>query len=204
MFCIINVPLSTLTFIRPNMKTNIQKKEIWLDEAYTRFITQGLEGISIGEISKTIGVAKSSLYHYFGSKDNYLEELFQKWMFNGTTRIWNEVKEISDPIERMEKLIKIVLKTNIEEEIFYFQMRSASTKSDIAKKYLEKSDKIRGKIALGFFTEMGYDRHESVATATHFIRYFIGTIDTNIRKQFSEGEINQYIKDIKYILRIDN
>ncbi len=49
-----------------------------------------------------------------------------------------------------------------------------------------------------------FDRQESVAKATHFMRYFIGTIDTNIKKQFSEGEINQYIKDIKYILRIDN
>lgn len=103
----------------------------------------------------------------------------------------------------MEKLIKIVLKTNIEEEIFYFQMRAASTYSDIAKKYLEKSDKIRGKIVLGIFSEMGFNRQESVAKATHFMRYFLGTLDTNIRKQFNEGEINQFLEDLKYILRID-
>ena len=149
-------------------------------------------------------MARTSFYHYFNSKENFLVELFDKWLNNGSIRIWNEVKNISDPLERMERLIEIVLTTNIKEELFYFQIRTAAINNALAKKYLTKSDNLRGKIALGFFTDMGLNPDEAFDKASHFMRYIIGYIYTSPSRKFNEGEISQFFKDVKYVLRIED
>lgn len=51
------------------------KKSKWLNEGYKQFAEFGPDQISINKISKDIGAARASFYHFFGDMDVFIEEL---------------------------------------------------------------------------------------------------------------------------------
>ncbi|MEZ9985105.1 TetR/AcrR family transcriptional regulator, partial [Vibrio sp. 10N.261.49.A3] len=56
----------------------ITKRQKILDAALLLFSQQGLEGTSTGQIAKTAGVAKATLFHHFENKSLLIEELFRE------------------------------------------------------------------------------------------------------------------------------
>ncbi len=59
----------------------------WLKVGIKRFAADGLEGLNINEISAEIKISKTSFYHFFGSKQEYINELFEHWLQEGTINI---------------------------------------------------------------------------------------------------------------------
>jgi AcrR family transcriptional regulator len=53
-----------------------------LETAYERFAAQGYEETSVQEIVDRVGVAKGTFYHYFGSKEDLLEQVAE-WQAEG-------------------------------------------------------------------------------------------------------------------------
>ena len=60
------------------MKNNPQIKRFY-DIGLRRFAERGIDGIKIQEICEEGRVSKSSFYHYFGSKNRFVEMLFDHW-----------------------------------------------------------------------------------------------------------------------------
>jgi len=56
--------------LRPD--TSISK---WIEKGYIHFALYGPENLSINRLSKEIGSARASFYHYFGDIDIFIEEL---------------------------------------------------------------------------------------------------------------------------------
>ncbi|MEZ8355962.1 TetR/AcrR family transcriptional regulator [Vibrio splendidus] len=56
----------------------ITKRQKILDTALLLFSQQGLEGTSTGQIAKTAGVAKATLFHHFENKSLLIDELFRE------------------------------------------------------------------------------------------------------------------------------
>ncbi len=55
----------------------IQTRTTILNKSKTLFATNGYEGFSIRTLAKECGVGISSIYHFFGDKDELLRELFE-------------------------------------------------------------------------------------------------------------------------------
>lgn len=47
------------------------------DAALARFLVSGIDGVTIGEITRTAGVAKGSFYRYFADKEDLVAALFE-------------------------------------------------------------------------------------------------------------------------------
>lgn len=182
----------------------ISKKDIWLKEAHSRFVDQGISGININEISNSLGVAKTSFYHFFNSKAEFLEELFKKWEYEGTDIDITNFSKINDPILRFEKVIKNGFTNNMKNEIFLMQLQNFAHIDTTAKKYLNKVKKKRMAFTLKFFTDMGYDNGESKKKAMLWYTYAVGRISNKDNKKFSKKELLSVIEEIKYIIRIEN
>ncbi|MGF1802153.1 TetR/AcrR family transcriptional regulator [Vibrio gigantis] len=56
----------------------ITKRQKILDAALLLFSQQGLEGTSTGQIAKTAGVAKATLFHHFENKSLLIDELLRE------------------------------------------------------------------------------------------------------------------------------
>lgn len=196
------VQLISRLSIKPQ-KHKMVKKDVWLEEAHIRFFEQGITGINIEDISKTIGVAKTSFYHFFNSKEEFLEKLFEKWEYEGTDLLIAKFSPISDPISRIENVLNYVFTKNIENEIFLMQLQRLALIDTLAAKYLIRAKKKRMAFTLKFFTDMGYETLDAEKKAMLWYTYATGRITNKDNKKFSNEEILSVNEEIKYVTRIN-
>lgn len=77
-------------------RQTIKRKEALLDVAARLFIKKGIDATTMDEIAAKAQVAKGTLYHYFSSKADLLEELRQVFMDMFTLRIRNRVNNCDE------------------------------------------------------------------------------------------------------------
>lgn len=73
-----------------------------LDAASELFGAKGYRGTDMGDIAKTMGLARNSLYRYYSSKDHILVAVLQRDMIPYVDRIRALEKSISNPRERID------------------------------------------------------------------------------------------------------
>jgi AcrR family transcriptional regulator len=85
-------------------KTN--NAAVWTEEGYTLFANEGLEGIQIERLARTLNLNKSGFYHYFGNLQGFCNELL-KLHEKKAELFLEEIKEIKtiDPeyLEALER-----------------------------------------------------------------------------------------------------
>src|SRR5690349_17199887 len=55
----------------------VEKRELIVEVAMRRFAANGYEGARIEDIADELGIAKGSIFHYFGSKEGLLFACFK-------------------------------------------------------------------------------------------------------------------------------
>jgi len=88
-------------------KPKSAKKEKIFDAAMQVFTSKGYHGATIDEIASLSGVGKGSVYRYFKSKEDILEQLLQdkyEDIMNRMNRIFAEEGTVLDHIQKMIKL----------------------------------------------------------------------------------------------------
>lgn len=55
----------------------IDNKEIWIKAGYELFSLYGLNGLKIEPLSKSVGISKSSFYHYFADLELFMDVLLK-------------------------------------------------------------------------------------------------------------------------------
>ena len=87
-----------------------------LDHATNVFYHKGYEGASMRDLSRASGMSLAGLYYYFESKERLLY-LIQKHTFTTILeRLRQQLKEVSDPEQRIRVFIKNHLEYSIENE----------------------------------------------------------------------------------------
>jgi AcrR family transcriptional regulator len=66
---------------------------IWLEEGYTIFAKEGMDGIQIERLARSVSLNKSSFYHYFGDLEGFYEALILLHEKN-VTHFLQDVREV--------------------------------------------------------------------------------------------------------------
>jgi AcrR family transcriptional regulator len=127
----------------------------WLKEGKKRYANDGIKGININEMSKSIGVSKTSFYFHFKTKEEYLKHLYNYWIEEGSTSVMNKVAIIDDLHARFRKLMELAFH-NVENDKFLFQLRMLAYTNSTALQFVKRVENKRKKYATKFFTDMGY------------------------------------------------
>ena len=144
----------------------------WLNIGIRRFSKQGDLGININDMSEEMGVAKTSFYFFFNSRDEYLEQLFAYWVNEGTIKLINMVDRISDPAKRFLALSKMI-ESNMENEAFYFQLKLFAENNQFARPYLDEADKQRNQFSLQIFLDAGHSSENAERLRRRMKVFFI-------------------------------
>lgn len=89
-------------------------KERLLNVATRLFARHGFEGTSVQDIVDAAGVTKGAMYHYYGSKDDLLYEVYHQLLTVQTARLEEIVASPGTPEERLRAAATDVIRTSLE------------------------------------------------------------------------------------------
>ena len=135
------------------------KIQKWLEIGKRRFADDGVNGININEMSEEMGVAKTSFYFFFNSKEEFLNQLFAYWVVVGSDNLIAMVNQIENPAKRFFALGKMI-ESNVENEFFYFQLKLYAKNNEHARPFLKEADDKRKNFSRKLFNDAGQSAKE--------------------------------------------
>jgi len=179
---------------RAQKRSKVQvKKEVWIKAGRDQFAKHGLKGINIDDLSKNIGISRTSFYHFFKTKNQFLHEMADYWMEDGTVRIIESTKGIGDPKKRMQMIFDLALHNQINDR-FMAQLRYAAVKNVYLKMKMKESEDLRIKALTNLFDDLGYKGKESQEHANLIYYLFLGFLEYHKSEGYSEDDIKKFTK----------
>lgn len=149
-------------------------RERWLKEAKKLVIKKGVEAINIDVLSSKIGVAKTSFYHFFNSKAEFLNLLFESGIKDGTDLVIKEIYSIDNKSKRIDQLMDIVIGKNLNNELFLRRLRTYGLHHKKMAQLINDTEQRRMEFFKGLLTDTGVSEEEAAEKAHLFYVYAIG------------------------------
>jgi len=178
------------------------KLKPWLDEGIKRFAFNGLKGLSVKEMAEEIKTATSSFYHYFNTKEEYLEQLLEYWHEEGSMKIIQEVFLEDEPEEALRQLFETLLDRNFVHECFLLQMRAASYENELFLKQIEETDKIRMLFLTSLLTRTGLKDDLARKKAEQIYKHIMGLYACRNLIPMDKEEKKYFFEDLESIFGI--
>ncbi|WP_159523398.1 TetR/AcrR family transcriptional regulator [Sunxiuqinia indica] len=183
-------------------KDEIVKKEI-LVEAQRLFQQFGLKKTTMDEIAEACGKAKSTLYHYFKSKDEVFDAVIQLEMLNLRQFVKNKVEEHKTMLDKIKTYVIEFHKEVVNKVNLYRLIRQDSKSFGFAKdKFLKMMEFEQSYIVR--ILEDGFDSGEYNTSAKEdipwiaemFLASFYGVVQYGVEKDgyYNEEKIERIVE----------
>ncbi len=179
----------------------IATKDDWINRGLIRFTESGSKGIIVEEMAKDLKVNKSSFYHHFKTKKDFIWQLIQYWVEFDTNQIIREVDAIVDPKSKFLRLIEIIFKKDNNLDFNFFLKKYARGQKEI-EKLIDKIDASRIKYVSNILTELGYTEKEANQKAQIFYKYLIGYHEVNRLKKAKRNYASNVIEELSHFISI--
>ena len=170
----------------------IATKEDWINLGYELFSEQGVSGIIVEKMAKTLKVNKSSFYWHFKTKKDFIEQLILFWIKNETEQIISLTDSKKPGLQKFKTLIALIYKQDLFLDFTFYLKRYARNEKKI-QIIIDKIDNQRIEYANKLLQEMGYSKQDSKIKSTLLHKHFVGYHET-IR--YKKQNIN-YQKEVK-------
>jgi AcrR family transcriptional regulator len=90
-----------------------------LQAALTLFASRGYDGVGVQEVAEAAGVAKPTLYHFFGSKQGLLEELFDEYAARLDASLEQAAHYTGDLPLTLDRVVACYIDFATREPLFY-------------------------------------------------------------------------------------
>jgi TetR/AcrR family transcriptional regulator, cholesterol catabolism regulator len=93
--------------VKTGARQNRADRQAQIFETAARiFCEKGFDKASMGDISAAMGLTKAGIYHHIRSKEELLYEIMSYGMDLFEEKVFNRVKGIDDPLERLRATLK--------------------------------------------------------------------------------------------------
>ena len=183
-------------------------KQTILDKALQLFAAKGYEGVSVNELTEAAGIAKPTLYYYFGSKEGVFEAVCQPHYTRLNTLITENAVYNPHPQSYFEDIFLTLTKVTAayfsfarENESFYrlvlanLAMPTSSGVFEIVRKYHFTQFDVIESMFRGMAKTHGNLRGKGKALSWSFI----GTVNAYISLYLGAGQ-GLHKKDVKELV----
>ncbi|MFC3053247.1 TetR/AcrR family transcriptional regulator [Kordiimonas pumila] len=154
--------------------TKIPAKQ-WLETAKNALINEGIAGVRVDRLAKTLGVTRGGFYHNFKNREDLLDQLLNLWATNN--KFIPDTNLPSTPEEAVAYL-NLMLDWLISEESFSptfdLAIREWARVDTKADKFLSKIDQERLNNLANVFMTIGCEKGEAQTRAKVFYYHQIG------------------------------
>jgi AcrR family transcriptional regulator len=98
---------------QPRSRTRLSRQD-WIDVALQALADDGPSGVAVERLAVRLETTKGSFYWHFKDREELITEALASWEREETDALIEEMKEVSDPVERLR--MGTALATEYEEE----------------------------------------------------------------------------------------
>jgi AcrR family transcriptional regulator len=84
-------------------------KEDWVHAALFAIADGGTASVAVEPLAARLGATKGSFYWHFPNREQLIAEALELWEREGTDDVIAELAPVSDPVERLRRLLEIVI-----------------------------------------------------------------------------------------------
>jgi AcrR family transcriptional regulator len=155
----------------------------WLDLALTVLALEGVDHVTVLNLSERLGVSRSSFYWYFKNRDELLGALLDRWDELNTLSI---VAQAEAPATTVNEAVCNVFRCWINPTIFsprlHFAVREWARRSATIRKALDRADRVRTDALKALFVRFGYDDGDAFVRARVLYYMQIGYYALDLRE----------------------
>jgi AcrR family transcriptional regulator len=154
-------------------------KERLLHVATRLFARHGFESTSVQDIVDAAGVTKGAMYHYYGSKDDLLYEVYHQLLTMQMSRLTDIVKGTGSAEERLRAAAIDVVESslaNLDDMIVFFRslhMLPDDRQTQVRAERRAYHDQFRGLVEEG----MAAGTFRTEVSADIVVHYFLSTVN---------------------------
>jgi AcrR family transcriptional regulator len=173
-------------------------RDQWLEKALEQFASSGESGINIGELARTLNVAKSGFYFHFKDRDDLLQNLLAYWTHEYTEVVTQNSLLLMAPAEqRLLMIATYVFEQNLTE--FEAAMQVWANKDPKIAKSVTKVVNMRQAFVANAFKELGFTGDDMAAR----VRIFLGYITSERQIYGSRKEPSKLARELLVKLLTD-
>ena len=167
-------------------------KAEWLQAALDALAHGSVSGISIGALSRTLGIAKSGFYWHFKNRDDLLQQLLKYWEHE-ITEVITENEEVlaMGPKDRIRKTAEMILDYDLVR--FEIGIRQWAMNDKVAARAVRSVNRKRLDFLQQAFNELGFSDNEADMRAMLFVCYH--TWETPMFPEISRQRRRELIAD---------
>jgi len=157
------------SLVKNNQDT--QSKIDWLTFSLQVLVTKGPDALKVAPLCALKGVSKGSFYHHFKSRADFIEKLMEYWYQQMTVDFIAQANTEAEPLERLEKLDRVIAGNNIEAEL---HIRAWALKDSKIASHLGKIDNQRQQYLASCYIDLGMEENLAKDVATLAYSSFLG------------------------------
>ena len=150
----------------------------WLSASLDALLHEGVEGIHIEPLAKSLDVTKGSFYWHFKDRQALLKSVIEHW----TTRMIRSVREGEEKAgSARERLLQIMEDITRDNRTRYeAAMRMWAASDEGAAKAVRRVDQSRIRLHFGLFREMGFSPEQAEIRSRMMVFYEYGEAEFSI------------------------
>jgi AcrR family transcriptional regulator len=152
---------------RTTQSSNVKAtRDDWLAIALGVLAVEGVDHVTVLNLSERLGVSRSSFYWYFKNRDELLDALLDRWDRLSTRSI---VAEAEAPAATVNEAVCNVFRCWVNPAIFSprldFAVREWARRSLPVRKALDHADDVRTEAVKALFIRFGYEDEDALVRA---------------------------------------
>jgi AcrR family transcriptional regulator len=148
------------------------RKRDWLMTAFHLLSEQGVDAITIAQLTAQLGVTKGSFYHHFQDMTDFREQMLELCLEESVTRVIEQVEQAPTPLSRL-LLLEDVAYGNSALEV---AVRAWALRDALAQRTLLQIDQQRQEYLRRLFAALGVSETDVESAARHYYAVFIGAL----------------------------
>jgi AcrR family transcriptional regulator len=162
-------------------------REDWLDQALSVLANEGVESVTVLNLSERLDVSRSSFYWYFKNRDELLDALLTRWEELNTRSIVTQAQALATSInEAVCNVFRCWVNPTIFDPRLDFAIREWARRSPKVRGALDRSDNERTAAIKAMFERFGYHNRDALVRARVLYYTQIGYYALDIREPLEE------------------
>lgn len=124
-----------------NKDNNMGNQYKILEAAKSLIVKKGIESTSLSDIAKEVGISKGTLYYYYASKNDLINEIAKQYFYEIEQNINNTLEKLDrklEPVEVVQKMFKEILKSEEKGRLHLCLVQEAMTNNEDLRKRINE------------------------------------------------------------------